>query len=406
MALDIRNASVFNGPYAPSDPDLSRCVHCGCCLNACPTYRVTGLESESPRGRIFLIDQVKHGRLEFNEEIARHLETCLGCRTCEAVCPSGVPYGRLIEHARTELDRVRPSLKKRLTRAALRQVVAHPDRVSALGRVARVAQATHADAVVPQARTLPPLKRRFRPARGGSARAAGERRYRVAFLTGCVMPVLYPRVHDAAVRLLQLAGADVSFPADQVCCGALAAHNGDLVGAEALRERNLAVFGRESFDYLVVDSAGCGAHLKDAYGELGARTLDLSQFLVQAGLPQPSRRVEMKVTYQDPCHLAQAQGIRREPRQLIRTIPGVELIETSHPEVCCGSAGFYSLLEPEMARKVLDHKLDDLLSVTVDAVVTANPGCHLQLQSGLRERGTRVAVLDLAELLMRAYETT
>jgi glycolate oxidase iron-sulfur subunit len=218
------------------------------------------------------------------------------------------------------------------------------------------------------------------------------------------MPVLYPQVHRASVRLLQLAGAEVWFPSGQTCCGALAAHNGDLAGADALRERNLAAFRREGFDYLVVDSVGCGAHLKDAYGELGARTADLSEFLVRAGLPETTRRVEMKVSYQDPCHLAQAQGIRREPRRLIRAIPGVQLIETAQPEACCGSAGLYSLIEPEMSQRVLDQKLDDLLTVTLDAVITANPGCHLQLQSGTRGRGVDVPVLHLAELLLRAYE--
>jgi glycolate oxidase iron-sulfur subunit len=403
MAIDIANAAVFNGPYAPSDADLSRCVHCGCCLNACPTYRVTGLESESPRGRIFFMDQVKHGRIEFSEGIARHLEHCLGCRTCEAVCPSGVPYGRLIEHTRSELDRVRPTRRARLTRFGLRQVVAHPRRLAAVAAAARAGQVTRLNALVPIAETLPALGRRYRPPRGRVAPASGERRFRVAFLTGCVMPVLYPRVHAASVRLLQLAGAEVWFPPGQTCCGALAAHSGDLAGAERLRERNLAAFGRETFDNLVVDSAGCGAHLKDAYGELGAHTLDLSVFLARAGLPEPQRRVEMKVSYQDPCHLAHAQGIRREPRQLIRAVPGIELVESAHPDACCGSAGLYSTLEPEMSGKVLDMKLDDVLEAAPQAVITANPGCQIQLQSGLRKRGRDTKVMHLAELLMLAY---
>ena len=404
MAIDLRNGSLFNGPHAPSDADLSRCVHCGCCVNTCPTYRVTGLEQESPRGRVFLIDQVKHGRIPFSDEIERHLETCLGCRTCEAVCPSGVPFGRIIEHARTELAESRPTRKRRLTRTALRQVVAHPGRIAALGVAGRAGQVTHLASLVPAGGTLPPLGRPFRAPRGRVAPAVGERKHRVAFLSGCVMPTLYPGVHRAAVRLLQLAGAEVWFPPGLGCCGALAAHNGDLAGAGALRERNLAALARESFDYLVVDSAGCGAHLKDEYQEVGRQTLDLSQFLVQARLPRPAHRVEMRVTYQDPCHLAQAQGVRREPRQLLRAIPGLQLIETARPEACCGSAGLYSLLEPEMSRKVLDQKLDDLLEVPVDAVITANPGCHLQMQSGLDGRRARLPVLHLAELLIRAYE--
>jgi len=320
------------------------------------------------------------------------------------VCPSGVPFGRIIEHARTELAESRSTRKRRATRTALRQLVAHPGRIAALGVAARAGQVTHLDRLVPAARTLPPLERGFRAPRSGVAPALGERKYRVAFLNGCVMPTLYPGVHRATVRLLQLAGAEVWFPPGLTCCGALAAHNGDLAGADALRERNLAALARESFDYLVVDSAGCGAHLKDVYGEAGARTLDLSEFLVRARLPRPVHRVEMRVTYQDPCHLAQAQGVRREPRQLLRAVPGLQLIETTRPEACCGSAGLYSLIEPEMAQKVLDQKLDDLLEVSVDAVITANPGCHLQLQSGLDGRRAQLPVLHLAELLMRAYD--
>ena len=404
MTIERGPAPIFQGPHAPADADLSRCVHCGCCLNACPTYRVTGQEPESPRGRIFLIDQVKRGRLELTDDLAAHLDHCLGCRTCEAVCPSEVPSGRIIEGARSELQRTRPTAARRLTRVALRQVVARPGRLAAAGVATRAAQAVGAVRLVPAARTLPRLRAPFRAPAGNLAPALGERRFRVAFLTGCVMPELYPQVHSATVRLLQLAGAEVWFPPGQACCGALAAHNGDLDGADALRARNLEAFGAAEFDHLVVDSAGCGAHLKDAYGDLGRRTLDLSEFLVRAGLPTPTRRQDLRVTYQDPCHLVHAQRIVREPRQLIRSLPGVELVETPHADACCGAAGLYSVLEPEMSGQVLDMKLDDLLSVPADAVVTANPGCHMQLAAGLRSRRRRLPVLHLAELLAAAYE--
>jgi glycolate oxidase iron-sulfur subunit len=404
MAIDVKRAAIFHGPDAPTEADLATCVHCGCCLNSCPTFRITGLEPESPRGRIYTIIQLRQGAIQFNEEVARHLDTCLGCRTCEPNCPSDVPYGRIIEHARGELDRARgPSVGYFLKRAALREVVAHPARLRAMGIAIRAAQAAGIGGLLPNSRMLPRLRAPFRPPAGGVVQPLGERRFRVAFLVGCVMPVMYGDVHRASVRLLQLAGCEVWFPRQQTCCGALAAHNGDLEGARQLRDSNVRAFGREGFDYLIVNSAGCGAHLKDFYGEMAKRVRDLSQFLVEVGLPKPSRELKLRVSYQDPCHLAHAQGIRREPRRLISSIPGIELVDTPRSDACCGAAGIYSLLEPEMSQKVLAEKMDDVLSVGVDALITANPGCHMQLEAGLRDRGVTWPVLDLAELLSLAY---
>jgi len=387
-----------------NDDDLATCVHCGLCLDACPTFRTTGLETESPRGRIYLMTQWKRGGLEFKEEQVRHIDLCLGCRTCEAVCPSGVPYGRIIEAGRAEVaKRRRPSPKHTLARTALRQLVAEPERLNAFGGMTRVAQAVGLTALSRSGRQLPKLRPRFEAPPGGITPAIGERKHRVAFLVGCVMPILYPQSHDAAVKLLQLAGCDVWFPDGVRCCGALHAHSGDLDEAERLREANMRIYEKGDFDALVVDSAGCGAHLKDFYPGLSGRVKDLTEFLAEAGLPEPKRDVKVRVTYQDACHLAHAQRIKKQPRDLIRALPGVEFIEMSHAEICCGAAGLYSTLEPKMSMRILDEKLDDLTSTRADLVVVANPGCQMQLESGLKRRGSKIRVQHVSELLAAAY---
>jgi glycolate oxidase iron-sulfur subunit len=235
------------------------------------------------------------------------------------------------------------------------------------------------------------------------APAIGERRHRVAFLVGCVMPILYPQSHEAAVQLLQLAGCEVWFPPSERCCGALLAHNGDLEGASRLREANMKVYGAGDFDALIVDSAGCGSHLKDFYPDLKGRVKDLTEWLAEVGLPPAELDVKLRVTYQDACHLVHAQRIRKQPRALIRAIPGVELVEMRHPDICCGAAGLYSTLEPSMSTRILSDKMDDLLSTNADVVVTANPGCQMQLEAGLRSRGSKMRVEHVSELVARAY---
>ena len=387
-----------------NDDDLSTCVHCGLCLDACPTFRVTGLETESPRGRLYLMTQWKRGSLAFSEEQARHIDLCLGCRTCEAVCPSGVPYGRIIEAGRAEVESLRrPTAKRAVVKTAMRQLLPHPRRLRAFGSATRVAQSIGLTSVVRSGRQLPRLRAHFSAPAGGLAPAIGERKHRVAFLVGCVMPILYPQSHRASIRLLQLAGCEVWFPPAERCCGALFAHNGDLETAQSLRDANTRTYLEGSFDALVVDSAGCGAHLKDFYPQLQGRVRDLTEWLVEIGLPAPQRDVAMRVTYQDACHLAHAQRIKLQPRELIRSVPGVTLIEMDHPDICCGAAGLYSTLEPAMSARILRDRLDEIEATGAELVVSANPGCQMQLESGLRARGSKVKVEHIAELLVRAY---
>ena len=387
-----------------SDDDLATCVHCGLCLDACPTFRVTGLETESPRGRIYLMTQWKRGTMDFAEEQVGHIDLCLGCRTCEGVCPSGVPYGRIIEAGRADVEDVRkPSFKRGASRIALRQLVGHPGRLRAAGAATRVAQKLRLTSVARSGRMLPALRAPFRRPEGNVAPAIGEHKHRVAFLVGCVMPILYPQSHDAAVKLLQLAGCEVWFPPGERCCGALFAHNGDVEGAERLRDANMRVYGAGDFDALVVDSAGCGAHLKDFYPELKGRVKDLTEWLAEVGMPAPRRDVKVRVTYQDACHLAHAQRIKKQPRELIRSLPGVEWVEMRHAEICCGAAGLYSTLEPDMSKRILEEKVVDVLATKADVLAVANPGCQMQIESGLRAKGSTMKVEHVSETLLRAY---
>jgi glycolate oxidase iron-sulfur subunit len=387
-----------------SDDDLSTCVHCGLCLDACPTFRVTGLETESPRGRLYLMTQWKRGTLPFDEEQVRHIDLCLGCRTCEAVCPSGVPYGRIIEAGRAEVERLRrPSAKRTLSKLVLRQLLAHPTRLRAAGMATRAAQTLKLTSIVRSGRQLPRLRPQFRRPAGNVAPAIGPRKHRVAFLVGCVMPILYPQSHDAAVKLLQLAGCEVWFPPGERCCGALFAHNGDLESAERLRDANTQTYLNGNFDALVIDSAGCGAHLKDFYPELKGRVKDITEWLAEIGLPAPKKDVKLRVTYQDACHLAHAQRIKKQPRDLIRSLPGIEFVEMRHPEICCGAAGLYSTLEPSMSNRILQEKLTDLSATRADVVISANPGCQMQLGAGLRSSGSKMRTEHITELLASAY---
>jgi len=387
-----------------SDDDLATCVHCGLCLDACPTFRVTGLETESPRGRIYLMTQWKRGTLPFEEEQVRHIDLCLGCRTCEAVCPSGVPYGRIIEAGRADVeDRRSPSFKRIASRVALRQLVGHPERLRLAGNATRLAQRWRLTSIARSGRMLPPLRARYCPPETNVSAPFGARKYRVAFLVGCVMPILYPQSHHAAVKLLQLAGCEVWFPPGERCCGALFAHNGDLKGAERLRDHNTRMYAAGEFDALVVDSAGCGAHLKDFYPELKGRVKDLTEWLAEVGLPAPERQLKLKVTYQDACHLAHAQKIKKQPRDLIRAVAGASFLEMRHADICCGAAGLYNTLEPDMSSRILEQKMEDVLATGADVVTVANPGCQMQLEAGLRARGSRMKVEHIAETLLRAY---
>jgi len=413
--------------------DLLKCVHCGFCLPTCPTYAELGQEPDSPRGRIYLIKALADGRVALTDSAAEHLSLCLGCRACESACPSGVPYGRLIEAGRAELEARRPgSVWRRLVRRAafagllprpalLRAVVTgfRLYQRSGLQRLVRAsgvlrllpASLAASEALLP---TLPPA------GRGGAlpevVPARGARRARVGFLHGCVQDAVFRTHNEATLRCLARQGVEVAVPRAQGCCGALHAHAGEPETARALARATIAAFETAGVESIVVNAAGCGAHLK-AYGHLlrddpawagraaafARRVVDATEFLARAPLVGPLGPLPLRATYHDPCHLAHGQQVRAEPRALLRAVPGLELIELGEAEMCCGSAGLYNLTEPEMAHRLLERKLGHLEATGATTVVTANPGCILQIAAGLAARGRPVEVLHVVEVLDRAY---
>ena len=421
---------TFRGPFTPSEEDLSQCVRCGLCLQHCPTYVETGLETESPRGRLYLIRALSEGLVEPTPNAIGHLDLCLQCRNCEAVCPSGVPYGRIMEHARAEvLNSSGAPLSWRLRSLFLREVIARPERLRLFAGALRVYRASGLRSVAERlpgvrdrALLAPSISGRPFTASGVVARPQGDVRMRVGFLTGCIMPLAYGRVHRATLRVLARHGCEVIAPPEQACCGALHVHNGDHLAAQSLARRNVDAFLAADVEAIVVNSAGCGSAMKEygelladdaAYAEKAARLAalvrDVHEFLISLPLQPPTGQLDLDVTYQDACHLAHAQRIKDAPREVLRAIPGLRLVEMAQPDRCCGSAGVYSLTQPEMSLDLLRAKMDDVHSTGATVIATANPGCMAQLEAGLRLRanvrpsGRPGKVRHVIELLDRAY---
>ncbi|CAN5232157.1 heterodisulfide reductase-related iron-sulfur binding cluster [soil metagenome] len=416
-------------PIRLDSDDLQQCIHCGMCLEACPTYRITGLETESPRGRIHLMGALAAGRIEPVAETRAHLDRCLACRACEAACPSGVAYGLLIETTRAELAR-RDATTRSAPRAWLRSLIlggllSRPPLLDTVAAMLSLYERLGIRAVLRRtgaARRLPPGLRRLEALTPPLARPRYRRPgapaapvARVALLLGCVMRVAYGDVHSAAARLLTRHGARVVDAPGQACCGALHAHAGDADGARALARRNITAFERSGADAVIVDAAGCGAHLK-GYGELlrddpawsvraralAAKVRDVTEYLVGISGSGPLGELPIRATYQDPCHHVHAQGIRAEPRALLARVRGLALVEMKGADVCCGSAGYSNLAQPAYADRLLAEKVAAIVAAAHDAVVTANPGCMLQIEAGLREAGHPLPVLHVVELLDRA----
>ncbi|MDE0886410.1 MAG: (Fe-S)-binding protein [Myxococcota bacterium] len=400
------------------------CVHCGLCLSACPTYRITGRENSSPRGRIYLLRGAAAGEIEFGSLVADELSLCLGCRACETQCPAGVEYGALLEEGRAAAARsgLRKGWGPRLEGYVLRHLLVYPRRLHASFSLLRFLQKLRLDRL--GALLLPFLKRGqslLPPVPAASARqrlpaltpAEGERRGRVALLEGCVMAELFGEINRATVRVLAQNGYDVVVPQEQGCCGALHAHSGDMDSARKLADRNIAAFSADEYgplDAVVSNSAGCGAALREVdrwlpgRGDLlSSQARDVCEWLDEVGLRPPRGKLPGRVCYDDPCHLVHAQGVRAAPRRLLNAIEDLELVPHADAESCCGAAGTYSLLNPAMAAEVLRPKLDALEAVAPDWIVTGNPGCLLQLRSGARERGLAAQVVHPVELLDRAY---
>ncbi len=408
--------------------DLSKCVHCGLCINACPTYAITGLETESPRGRIYLARGVSEGTIPLTAAVQGHWELCLQCRACEAVCPSGVPYGRIMEHTRAQLDARAPSgnANRRLRRLLLRNVIARPRVLAALLAPARVytrlpgrallrrGLAHRALRTVARAENQLPdaIGRPFRP--GDTLARPIEATGTAIVFTGCVMGEVFGDVHRATGRVLAACGIQGEAALGQSCCGALHAHDGDIDYARVLARRNIDGLEATGDVPIVVNSAGCGAAMKE-YGDLlsgdphyaeraarfSGRVRDVTEYLatltLPAGLTLPAR-----LTYQDPCHLAHAQRITSQPRALLGAIAGCELVETAGNDMCCGAAGLYSLLQPKMSAELRGRKREQFAKHQPDIIATANPGCQMQYQAAVREAGLSARVMHVVEVLDEA----
>jgi glycolate oxidase iron-sulfur subunit len=395
------------------------------CLQNCPTYLQTGYEAESPRGRIHLIQALIEGRVESNAAYRQHIELCLVCRNCETVCPSGVHFGRIMEAGRAQLyEQASLSVGERLLRRIVfKELLPHRARLRALFAALTVYQRSglqrllRATRVLPKALAdaeslLPELPKPFLP-RWEVYPAVGPVRYRVGLFTGCVMRLVYGPVHEATLRVLRHNGCEVHVPREQVCCGALNVHGGEQEVAAQLARQNMRAFLGRGLDAIVVNSAGCGATMKE-YDQLlsdsesadfARLTRDVTEFLASIDM-QPFRRpVKRRITLQESCHLVHAQRIKDAPRKLLASMPGLELRDMAHPDLCCGSAGLYMMTQPAMSTRILDDKMQDVARTGAQTVVTANPGCMMQLQRGLHRSGIDGDVKHVVELIDEAYSS-
>jgi glycolate dehydrogenase iron-sulfur subunit len=425
------------GATIPYDRFLD-CVHCGLCTSACPTYLETGNENDSPRGRIYLMRAVTDGRLEMSDSVRNHLDLCLDCRSCETACPSGVQYGRLIEPFRVELQQTDAKRGNDVTRGWFHRFVLYglfpypnrlrrallPARLMQLLRLDRAAETLRLTKLLPKKlqrmqALLPRLNRRPKPL-PEILPPIGERRARVALFTGCVAEAMFAETNRATARVLQYNGCEVVVPRSQVCCGAIHYHSGAGDPAVQLAETNFAAFNPDDVDAIIINVAGCGSMLKD-YGHIAdelsphddarrdrlakfaAKVKDVSEFLMQLGPVPPKGEVKLRATYHDACHLVHAQKIREQPRELLALVPGLELLPLAESDICCGAAGSYNLTEPEMADRLGERKLRNILDTGCEAVIMGNAGCSLQIQSMIRRARKKIPVLHPVDVLDRSY---
>ncbi len=422
----------FVGRDVPTDEDLMRCVHCGLCLQQCPTYRILGLEADSPRGRLHLIRDVAEKQRSLTDDVLIHLDLCLACRACETICPSGVRYGHLLEHARGQIALQRkPGLAGRFINwLVFDQVLPHPRRLWIFGWGLKLYQRLGIQTVVRKLgilrlfpRTLaamegilPPLGRFYDPPRSREVPAQSEETYRVGFLNGCVMPLAFGPTNEATVRVLARNGCRVIIPDGQLCCGALHAHFGQRDKAKEMARRNIDVFEQARVDYVVTNAAGCGAMMKE-YGELlrddaayaeraehfSSKVRDITEFLAWLPLAAPTHAIRARATLQEPCHLAHAQRIKKPPRDILKAIPGLEFVEMRDSDRCCGSGGVYNIVHPEIADQLLSEKLANIAETKAEIVVSANPGCMMQIGQGMTRTGSAARLVHIVDLLDEAY---
>lgn len=415
---------AFDDHNPPNMDLIDDCVHCGFCLTTCPTYALWGEEMDSPRGRIQLMKQGLEGD-PLSDSMVGHFDACLGCMACVTACPSGVQYNHLIEQTRAQVERrhERPRAEH-LLRSAIFALFPHPGRLRALRGPLRVYQRLGLDRLVRRtgllARLSPSLAamESLTPTLSAPERlperlpAVGARRAVVGLLTGCVQREFFPAVNAATARVLAAEGCEVIAPRRQGCCGALSAHTGRESEAQRYARALIDCFDEAGVDYVVVNAAGCGSSMKEyadllgrdtAYAErartFSSRVRDLSEILVELGPVAERKPLPVTAAYHDACHLAHAQGVRTQPRDLLGEIPGLELREIADPEICCGSAGVYNILNPEPARQLGDQKAANVLATGAELLVTANPGCLMQIAASVRRSGGTVGLAHTAEVL-------
>ena len=414
----------------PVYEDYARCVHCGLCLNHCPTYRLWQLEADSPRGRIRQMILVNEGQLPLSANFVDHIDKCLDCRSCETACPSGVEYGKLVEHARAAITQEyrRSWFSRRIRSFLFYRLLPNPQRIAALAKLLRLYQKSGLQALVrstgllrllglaEREKLLPKIDDDFFfDQLGKTFPAAAPLRARVAFFAGCVANVTFSKLNEATIRVLTANGCDVVVPEQQFCCGALSAHAGERESARALARKNLRAFGGGDFDAILTNAAGCGSTLKEylqlftpdepehaAATAFSSLVRDVTEFLAKLGLSAKLKTLSARVTYQDSCHLLHGQKIREAPRQLLRAIPGVEFAELPFSDICCGSAGIYNVTQTEASLDLLAEKMRYATGTHAKIIATAHPGCLLQLRAGSELHHTGQEVLHVIELLDRA----
>jgi glycolate dehydrogenase iron-sulfur subunit len=397
------------------------CIHCGLCLSSCPTYRVLGNEMDSPRGRIYLMRAFDEGRAKITDSFVEHMSRCLDCRACETACPSGVHFGHMMEEMRGTITEQRPA--HWITRLVLRHIFPYPWRFQLASRMLQLYRAIGIQSLVRSTGLLKRIAPRMAAAealmpdlemqRGVPLnthyRAEGEKRGTVAFFTGCVMNSMMGPINRASVNLLTAAGYDVVVPPAQICCGALANHAGLRDTAKDMARKNIAAFPAGKLDGIIINAAGCGAMLKeypvliDGAGEFSSKVKDIAEFLVSTRIFERLKKpLTRRVGYDDPCHLIHGQGIKLEPRKLLKAIPGIQLIEVEGADQCCGSAGIYNITQNELSMEILNRKMEKIQKANIEVLATGNPGCMFQFRYGAKKFGMNLEVVHPVELLARS----
>jgi glycolate dehydrogenase iron-sulfur subunit len=397
------------------------CIHCGLCLSSCPTYRVLGNEMDSPRGRIYLMRAFEEGRAKITDSFVEHMFRCLDCRACETACPSGVHFGHMMEEMRGKIVDEREA--HWIARLVLKHVFPYPWRFHLASRMLQLYRASGIQDFVRSSGLLRKLAPKMAAAealmpeveieRGVGLdtfyRAEGKKQGTVAFFTGCVMNSMMGSINRASVRLLTAAGYDVMVPGEQICCGALANHAGLRSTAQEMAKSNIAAFPVEELDAIIINAAGCGAMLKeypvliDGADKFSSKVKDIAEFLASTRIfDRLKTPLPYRIGYDDPCHLIHGQGVKSEPRKLLKAIPGIHFVEVEGADQCCGSAGIYNITQNELSMEILDRKMEKIQKAKIDVLATGNPGCMFQFRYGAKKFGMKLEVVHPVELLARS----